>query len=166
VLQGLIRNETYLVLIKFNYITDSGASEGRIIIKQDPNVPQNTDPIKEDYGSCADQRASLPPIGWGFPLLMTFKGLIIDNFPKSLIAQVQSARTLILLNSDKAKCGTLASHIIKQNINIPATIKFQTTTPVKMESAAARYSVMEWRASTTEIIIWENKNFDRMLTHP
>ncbi len=58
-----------------------------LIIKRDPSALDENDPIKacikEDYVSCADQRASLPPIGWGFPVLLTFKGLVIDNFPKS-----------------------------------------------------------------------------------
>jgi hypothetical protein len=139
-------------MIKFNFITDFGATEGRLIIKQEPNIPDESDPIKEDYGSCADQRASLPPKGWGFPILLTFKGVIIDNFPKSLIAKIQSVRNLILLNSNKAKCGTLASHITKQNIDIPATINFQSLAPLSVETAAARFSVMEWRASISEII--------------
>ena len=94
--------------VRLNYITDLGADAGRETIKQDEDPTLET--IEDDFGACGDHRAHRPLNGMNYPIIFTYKGLIVDNIPKELLADAQSTRNLILLSDPSSRSGTMARH--------------------------------------------------------
>jgi hypothetical protein len=134
--------------VRLNFVNDYGADFGKKLLNTNPDSPV---PITEDFGSSGDRRAHRPSQGLYYPLLFTYKGLIMHTITKAFIAELQSARNLILESEPGSMSGTLARHIRNGNVDAKLSAEYREQAPHLHEAAAARFSTLRWTASTSEV---------------
>ena len=128
------------LITKLNKIMDNLATTAMDIIRFDPDSA--LPPLKQDYGSCADYRATRPPTGHGLPIIFTFNGLICQTPSRRDTSHITSAENTLHLAASTTKTGSLARLITKGQIHLPASANLRTQAPSFMATAAARFSLL------------------------